>query len=176
MGSPQVERCGAAGSRDALRRRHARRLTYTPMRLAAIHSSAAAFRESAACSLTRPPGKGFGWVRNLPDGGVEISGRAMPTRSNVSSGTSESAAGARVGKRRSPTPARPVHTDFTFGEPRGGHEDHGSTQSEIRHVPDFPKAGILFYDITTLLQIPSAARNRRWSSTPFIGRVISSWT
>jgi adenine phosphoribosyltransferase len=24
----------------------------------------------------------------------------------------------------------------------------------IRHVPDFPKAGILFYDITTLLQSP----------------------
>jgi adenine phosphoribosyltransferase len=28
--------------------------------------------------------------------------------------------------------------------------DHLKTQ--IRHVPDFPKAGILFYDITTLLQ------------------------
>ena len=25
-------------------------------------------------------------------------------------------------------------------------------KSKIRHVPDFPKAGILFYDITTLLQ------------------------
>ncbi len=25
-------------------------------------------------------------------------------------------------------------------------------KSRIRHVPDFPKAGILFYDITTLLQ------------------------
>ena len=25
----------------------------------------------------------------------------------------------------------------------------------IRHVPDFPKAGILFYDITTLLQDPA---------------------
>jgi adenine phosphoribosyltransferase len=25
---------------------------------------------------------------------------------------------------------------------------------KIRHVPDFPKAGILFYDITTLLQDP----------------------
>jgi adenine phosphoribosyltransferase len=30
--------------------------------------------------------------------------------------------------------------------------DHLKTQ--IRHVPDFPKAGILFYDITTLLQDP----------------------
>jgi adenine phosphoribosyltransferase len=26
---------------------------------------------------------------------------------------------------------------------------------QIRHVPDFPKAGILFYDITTLLQDPA---------------------
>jgi adenine phosphoribosyltransferase len=25
-------------------------------------------------------------------------------------------------------------------------------KSKIRHVPDFPKAGILFYDVTTLLQ------------------------
>jgi adenine phosphoribosyltransferase len=28
-------------------------------------------------------------------------------------------------------------------------------KAQIRHVPDFPKAGILFYDITTLLQDPS---------------------
>ena len=28
----------------------------------------------------------------------------------------------------------------------------------IRHVPDFPKAGILFYDITTLLQDPAGIR------------------
>jgi adenine phosphoribosyltransferase len=27
-------------------------------------------------------------------------------------------------------------------------------RSKIRHVPDFPKAGILFYDITTLLRDP----------------------
>jgi adenine phosphoribosyltransferase len=27
-------------------------------------------------------------------------------------------------------------------------------KDKIRHVPDFPKAGILFYDITTLLQDP----------------------
>ena len=31
--------------------------------------------------------------------------------------------------------------------------DHLKTK--IRHVPDFPKAGILFYDITTLLQDPA---------------------
>ena len=28
-------------------------------------------------------------------------------------------------------------------------------KEKIRHVPDFPKAGILFYDITTLLRDPS---------------------
>ena len=28
-------------------------------------------------------------------------------------------------------------------------------KTKIRHVPDFPKAGILFYDITTLLQDPT---------------------
>ena len=27
-------------------------------------------------------------------------------------------------------------------------------KSKIRHVPDFPKAGILFYDVTTLLRDP----------------------
>src|SRR5215831_11507610 len=28
-------------------------------------------------------------------------------------------------------------------------------KEKIRHIPDFPKAGILFYDITTLLQDPN---------------------
>jgi adenine phosphoribosyltransferase len=31
-------------------------------------------------------------------------------------------------------------------------------KSKIRHVPDFPKAGILFYDITTLLQDAAGLR------------------
>jgi adenine phosphoribosyltransferase len=31
-------------------------------------------------------------------------------------------------------------------------------KDKIRHVPDFPKAGILFYDITTLLQDPDGFR------------------
>ena len=31
-------------------------------------------------------------------------------------------------------------------------------KKKIRHVPDFPKAGILFYDITTLLQDPDGFR------------------
>jgi adenine phosphoribosyltransferase len=31
-------------------------------------------------------------------------------------------------------------------------------KAKIRNVPDFPKAGILFYDITTLLQEPAGLR------------------
>jgi adenine phosphoribosyltransferase len=31
-------------------------------------------------------------------------------------------------------------------------------KSKIRHIPDFPKPGILFYDITTLLQDPAGFR------------------
>ena len=31
-------------------------------------------------------------------------------------------------------------------------------KSRIRHVPDFPKPGILFYDVTTLLQDPLGLR------------------
>jgi adenine phosphoribosyltransferase len=31
-------------------------------------------------------------------------------------------------------------------------------KEKIRHVPDFPKTGILFYDITTLLQDPAGFR------------------
>src|SRR5215207_3870474 len=32
-------------------------------------------------------------------------------------------------------------------------------KTKIRHVPDFPKAGILFYDITTLLKDPQGFRD-----------------
>ena len=31
-------------------------------------------------------------------------------------------------------------------------------KSKIRHVPDFPRAGILFYDVTTLIRDPFAFR------------------
>jgi adenine phosphoribosyltransferase len=40
---------------------------------------------------------------------------------------------------------------------REGDMDH--LKAKIRHVPDFPKAGILFYDITTLLQDPIGFRS-----------------
>ncbi|MEQ1727344.1 MAG: adenine phosphoribosyltransferase [Vicinamibacterales bacterium] len=46
-------------------------------------------------------------------------------------------------------------------------------KSKIRHVPDFPKAGILFYDITTLLQDPVGLRDAIDSlTTPFAGQGI----
>ena len=46
-------------------------------------------------------------------------------------------------------------------------------KSKIRNVPDFPKAGILFYDITTLLQDPVGLRDAIDSlTTPFIGQGI----
>ncbi len=46
-------------------------------------------------------------------------------------------------------------------------------KSKIRHVPDFPKAGILFYDITTLLQDPLGLRAAVDSlATPFMDQGI----
>src|SRR4030095_12512851 len=47
-------------------------------------------------------------------------------------------------------------------------------KSKIRHVPDFPKAGILFYDITTLLRDPAGFRLAIDSvAMPFQDRAIS---
>ena len=49
-----------------------------------------------------------------------------------------------------------------------------SLKSKIRHVPDFPKAGILFYDVTTLLRDPAGFRLAIDSmTTPFLSRNIS---
>ena len=49
-----------------------------------------------------------------------------------------------------------------------------SLKSKIRHVPDFPKAGILFYDVTTLLRDPAGFRLAIDSvTTPFLDRHIS---
>jgi adenine phosphoribosyltransferase len=46
-------------------------------------------------------------------------------------------------------------------------------KSRIRNIPDFPKAGILFYDITTLLQEPSGFRAAIDSlSAPFVDQKI----
>jgi adenine phosphoribosyltransferase len=46
-------------------------------------------------------------------------------------------------------------------------------KSKIRHVPDFPKAGILFYDVTTLLRDAEGLRLALETlSAPFVGRGI----
>jgi adenine phosphoribosyltransferase len=46
-------------------------------------------------------------------------------------------------------------------------------KSKIRHVADFPKAGILFYDVTTLLQDPLGFRAAVDSiAAPFVGQGI----
>ncbi|HEY3042819.1 MAG TPA: adenine phosphoribosyltransferase, partial [Vicinamibacterales bacterium] len=46
-------------------------------------------------------------------------------------------------------------------------------KAKIRHVPDFPKAGILFYDITTLMQDPAGFHAAIDSlATPFEGQGI----
>jgi adenine phosphoribosyltransferase len=46
-------------------------------------------------------------------------------------------------------------------------------KSKIRHVPDFPKAGILFYDVTTLLQDPVGYRAAIDSlAAPFVNQGI----
>jgi len=47
-------------------------------------------------------------------------------------------------------------------------------KAKIRHVPDFPKTGILFYDVTTLLRDPDGFRVAIDSlSNPYTGRGIS---
>ncbi len=47
-------------------------------------------------------------------------------------------------------------------------------KSRIRHVADFPKPGILFYDVTTLLRDPDGFRMAIDAMTaPFTGRGIS---
>ena len=46
-------------------------------------------------------------------------------------------------------------------------------KAKIRHVPDFPKPGILFYDITTLLQDPAGFHAAVDSlARPFTGQKI----
>lgn len=46
-------------------------------------------------------------------------------------------------------------------------------KARIRHVPDFPKPGILFYDITTLLADPAGFRHTIDAlSAPYLGQGI----
>ena len=48
-------------------------------------------------------------------------------------------------------------------------------KQHIRHVPDFPKVGILFYDITTLLRDPQGFKMTvDLLSTPYHGQAIDA--
>ena len=48
-------------------------------------------------------------------------------------------------------------------------------KSKIRHVPDFPKPGILFYDITTLLSDPRGFRDAVDAmAAPYMGEDIDA--
>ena len=48
-------------------------------------------------------------------------------------------------------------------------------KSKIRHVPDFPKPGILFYDITTLLSDPRGFRDTVDAlAAPYMGEDIDT--
>jgi len=48
-------------------------------------------------------------------------------------------------------------------------------KDKIRHVPDFPKPGILFYDVTTLLRDPDGFRMAIDSlASPYEGRGIAA--
>ena len=48
-------------------------------------------------------------------------------------------------------------------------------KKHIRHVPDFPKAGILFYDITTLLRDPQGFKTTiDLLATPYEGQNIDT--
>ena len=48
-------------------------------------------------------------------------------------------------------------------------------KSKIRHVPDFPKPGILFYDVTTLLRDPQGFRTAIESlASPYEDKGISA--
>jgi adenine phosphoribosyltransferase len=48
-------------------------------------------------------------------------------------------------------------------------------KQHIRHVPDFPKAGILFYDITTLLRDPVGFKTTiELLSTPYLDQGIDA--
>ena len=116
-----------------------------------------------------------GYVRNLPDGRVEA----------LVEGDEESVDRVELALRRGP-PARAWSRSTSNPSSRRGappasrrgsrvadHREHDGDRwkqlkSKIRHVPDFPKAGILFYDVTTLLRDPegSGSRSTAWRALP----------
>ena len=97
-----------------------------------------------------------GWVKNRPDGRVEV----------LAQGPHEAVQRFEDAVRRGPPSARVDAVEVTevidaarrgpvTGFASRGLEERGemdALKQRIRHVPDFPKPGILFYDVTTLLK------------------------
>jgi adenine phosphoribosyltransferase len=80
--------------------------------------------------------------------------------SHMSSG-GETAIAAREGRGidSSGTDPAPRHVICAPLEPHVIIKSTDELRALIREVPDFPKPGILFYDITTLLKVPDAFRS-----------------
>ena len=102
-----------------------------------------------------------GWVRNNPDGSVEV----------LAMGTPRQLSGLRSRLQQGPRAARVDNVEEFDSRSRSPALTHSGSRSLvnveptststwiamplkklIREVPDFPKKGILFYDITTLLK------------------------
>ena len=132
-------------------------------RRAEVHDLPAACSASASggSPSRRPRARAStGWVQNLPDGRVEV----------LAEGEAEAVERFERAVRRGPGSARvDVGGD---GHPRtdgplprllepGLTKDITWTRlkAQIRTVPDFPKPGILFYDITTLLRRPGGLQD-----------------
>jgi len=72
-------------------------------------------------------------------------------------------------------PAFPGLSQVEGRHSRGEGDRLDALKSKIRHVPDFPKPGILFYDVTTLLRDPDGFRIVIDSlATPYEARGISA--
>ena len=100
-----------------------------------------------------------GWVRSRDDGCVEALVEGDRDAVDWFERQLRRGPRRRGSKRlRSSTP-RPAagRQDFRFNREKRG-VDAGAQRAIFWYVPDFPKPGILFYDITTLLQDPDGFR------------------